>query len=268
MNSILSKILIEKEKEVTRLKQVLGDKSHSSLEQLREEIFLSTPPIARNFKRSISKRYGISLIAEIKFASPSMGIIREKVDPVTIGKIYEESGVSAISYITDTKFFGGSINLLSNLKKSVSLPILRKDFIIDEVQVIESWLYGADALLLIARILSRNRLRALLKTCQEFGLTALTEIHNEVELYKAIDCGAKIIGINNRNLDTFQVDIDTTLMLSPMVPKEKILVSESGIEKKQDIQILKKAGVHAVLVGTSIMGSNDIKKKIKELINA
>jgi indole-3-glycerol phosphate synthase len=225
-------------------------------------------PCIRDFKTAISLPGRIGLIAEIKFASPSAGVIREKMDPCAIGKIYEDTGAVAISLLTDNRFFGGDLDELPRLKKSVSLPILRKDFIIDEIQVKESLLYGADAILLIARILSKERLKALIVLCKELGLTPLTEIHDRHDLEKAIDCEAEIIGINNRNLETFEVCLQTTLDLVPLVPKKCIIVSESGIFDKVDIQLLRRSGIQAILVGTSIMESKDMASKTRELVDA
>jgi len=224
------------------------------------------PPL-RNFKAAISVPDRMGIIAEIKFASPSAGAIREKMDVCTIGRIYEEAGAAAISVLTDSRFFGGNLSDLPLLKKAVSLPILRKDFIIDEIQLRESRFYGADAVLLIARILSRNQLKEMLVFCRELGLTPLTEVHDHEDLEKAYDCGAEVIGINNRDLDSFEVTLRTTLDLARLVPKGRILVSESGISNKEDMQILKKSGVHAVLVGTSLMKSKDIGRKTRELVN-
>jgi indole-3-glycerol phosphate synthase len=224
------------------------------------------PPL-RDFKAAISVVNRIGVIAEIKFASPSAGAIREKMDPCTIGRIYEEAGAAAISLLTDSRFFGGSLSDLPLLKKVVSLPILRKDFIIDEIQLRESRFYGADAVLLIARVLSKNQLKELLVFCKELGLTSLTEIHDHEDLEKAYDCGAEVIGINNRNLESFEVTLRTTLDLARLIPKGRILVSESGISNKEDIQLLRKSGIRAVLVGTSLMKGKDMVKKTRELVN-
>jgi len=253
----LVEILDEKQREVARLKK-------SGLPTEREDDDLEI----RNFKGAISARNRIELIAEIKFASPSAGVIREKSDPLEIGRMYDEAGAAAISLLTDEKFFGGSLNNLPPLKKAVSLPILRKDFIIDEIQVRESSMFGADAILLIVRILSNQQLKDLLAVAGELGLAVLTEIHDRVDLEKAIDCGADIIGINNRDLDTFEVDINTTLEFAPLVPKECVVVSESGISTGGDIGSVKWCGVQAVLVGTSIMKSSDPAEKVRELVDA
>jgi len=221
----------------------------------------------RDFKAAISVANRMGVIAEIKFASPSTGVIREKMDPCAIGRIYQEAGAAAISILTDSRFFEGDLSALPLLKKAVSLPILRKDFIIDEIQLTESRFSGADAVLLITRILSKNRLKELLVFSKELGLTPLTEIHDHEDLEKAYDCGAEVIGINNRNLDSFEVTLRTTLDLVRLVPRGCILISESGISNQEDMQLLKKSGVHAVLVGTSLMKSKDIGKKTRELVN-
>lgn len=254
-----------------RMKEILGHKQRE-VENLRKRGLRFSrkddlSPI-RDFKTAISLSGSIGLIAEIKFASPSVGVIREKMDPCAIGKIYEESGAVAVSLLTDNRFFGGNLDDLPRLKKAISLPILRKDFVIDEIQVRESLLYGADAVLLIARILSKERLKALIVLCKELGLAPLTEIHDHQDLEKAVNCGAEIIGINNRNLETFEVCLQTTLDLVPLVPKNCIIVSESGIFDKEDIQLLRRSGIQAVLVGTSVMESKDMASKTRELVDA
>ncbi|MBU4427347.1 MAG: indole-3-glycerol phosphate synthase TrpC [Desulfobacterales bacterium] len=257
MNPRLAEILAEKRKEVARLKK-------RGLSTFRSD---NLPPI-RDFKGAISVPGRIGLIAEIKFASPSAGMIREGADALSVARIYEDSGAAAISLLTDKRFFGGDIDQLPHLKRAVSLPILRKDFVMDEVQVKESFLYGADAILLIARILSRQQLKKLVDMCKKLGLSALTEIHDRHDLEKALDCGAEIIGINNRDLDTFDVDPRVTLELAPLVPERCIAVSESGISSGDDIRLFRKYGVSAVLVGTSLMRSDDIKLKAQELVRA
>jgi len=259
MHRLLAEIIGEKKREVKLLRERWG-----SLYQEGKPPF----PI-RDFKGAISRPGQINLITEIKFASPSAGVIRKRKDPLRIGRIYEEAGAVAISLLTDRRFFGGDISHMPRLKSAVSLPILRKDFIIDEIQVRESLLYGADAVLLIARILSAQQLKELLAICEKFGLAPLTEVHDSRDLEKAIDCGAEIIGINNRDLDTFKVDLNTTIELANRVADNKyIIVSESGIENRKDIQLLKRSGVQAVLVGTSIMRSDDLAKKTRELVDA
>jgi len=255
----------------TRMNEILGHKQRE-VKNLRERGLFpgrknDLPPI-RDFKTAISMPGRIGLIAEIKFASPSVGVIREKMDPCIICRIYEEAGAAAVSLLTDNRFFGGNLDDLPRLKKAISLPILRKDFIIDEIQVRESLSYGADAVLLIARILSKEQLKELIVLCKELGLTPLTEVHDCHDLEKAVDCGAEIIGINNRNLETFEVNLHSTLDLVPLVPKKCIIVSESGIFDKEDIQLLRRSGIQAVLVGTSIMESKDMAGKTRELVDA
>lgn len=256
MHHLLEQILQAKQHEVARLKKDMPVEGNEDL-----------PPL-RDFKAAISKPAKINLIAEIKFASPSAGVIREKTDPVSIGRIYEQSGAAAISLLTDKRFFQGDPAHLPRLKKAVSLPVLRKDFIIDEVQVREALIYGADAILLIARILSRQQLSELISLCLELGMAPLTEVHNEDDLKKALDCNAEIIGINNRDLDSFKVDIRTTFELAALVPESHILVSESGIGNGEDIDSLKAAGIQAVLVGSALMRSSDPAKKMAEIVEA
>lgn len=257
MNSRLMEILDEKRREVDRLKKAGVPTNRGN----------NIPPI-RDFKRAISVPNNVGLIAEMKFASPSDGIIRENTDPLTIGQMFEEAGAAAISLLTDKRFFRGDLNHLPRLKKAVSLPILRKDFILDEIQVRESFLYGADAILLIARILSRQQLKELLDACEELGMAALTEVHDRDDLKSALECGAEIIGINNRNLDTLEVDLNTSLKLAPLVPDKHIVVSESGIGNGRDIRVLMRSGVRAVLVGSVIMKSDDVAGKVRELVSA
>ena len=257
MHSRLKEILAEKRKEVEVLKK-------RGVSTGREN---DIPP-TRDFRGAISMPRRIGLIAEIKFASPSAGVIREETDPITIGQIYEEAGAAAISLLTDKKYFHGDLHYLPQLKRAVSLPILRKDFIIDELQVRESLVWGADAVLLIVRILSKQQLTRLLDTCQELGLAALTEVHDGDEVQRAIECGAEIIGINNRDLDTFEVDLQTTVKLAPLVPDRCILVGESGIGDGTDIRRLDGMGLNAVLVGSALMKSDDVGKKTREMVEA
>lgn len=220
----------------------------------------------RDFKAALAREDRISLIAEIKKASPSAGIIRNDFDPMKIAQTYEKEGADAISVLTDEEFFQGSLVTLSLINEMFSLPLLRKDFIIDPYQIYEARAFGADAILLIVSLLSPDRLLSYLRTAQELGLSALVEVHTEEELHIAIDAGAEIIGINNRNLKSFVVDIDTTLRLLHDFPKNALCVSESGIRTADDIDILRQAGVDAVLIGTAFMKAKDIGAKIKELL--
>ncbi len=256
MNPIIQKIISEKHKEIEKLKGK-GAKFH---------------PISkhalRSFKRAIKRSDALKLIGEIKFSSPSEGRIRDMEDVLHLAKAYEEEGASAISVITERHFFGGSMDFLKNIKQGTGIPLLRKDFIIDPIQIQESVDAGADAVLLISRILEKKQLRELIKISDDMGISALTEVHDEHDIAKAIECGADIIGINNRDLETFNVDIMNTIRLLPLIPDNCLTVSESGIKGKQDVHMLKSQRVDAMLVGTSIMKSRDIRKKIRELISA
>jgi indole-3-glycerol phosphate synthase len=256
MHQKLREIIEEKKKEVARLKNV-------TLWGMDNDL-----PTLRDFRGAISTPGSINLIAEIKFASPSAGIIREKTEPNSIGRIYEGAGAAAISLLTDKRFFQGDLYNLPSLKKAVSIPILRKDFIIDEIQVRESYYYGADAILLIARILTREQLKDLIDLCRDIRLTPLTEVHDRADLDKAIECGADVIGINNRDLDTFEVNINATFSLAPIIPEGCIVVSESGINDGEDIRALKGTGINAVLMGTALMKSDDIAAKTREMVQA
>jgi indole-3-glycerol phosphate synthase len=257
VHSRIKEILAEKQNEVAALKK----RGLPSIEDIHAHA-------VRDFKGSISVKDRIRLIAEIKFASPSAGSIRQKADPVPIGRIYEKAGAAAISLLTDEKFFGGDLNNLPRLKKAISLPILRKDFIIDEIQVREAALFEADAILLIVRFLSQSQLKDLYETCLGLGMAALVEVHDREDLEKAVSCGVEIIGINNRDLDTFKVNLNNTLELAPLVPNTCTLVGESGIMDQRDIRLLNGCGIRAVLVGSSLMKSDDMEKKTKELVDA
>ena len=195
-------------------------------------------------------------------------MIRENTDSVSIGRIYEESGASAISLLTDETFFKGDLRDLPLLKRSIDLPVLRKDFIIDEIQVREAVNYGADAILLIARILPLEKLRNMIGLCRALGMTPLTEVHDRNDLEKALTCRAEVIGINNRDLDSFQVDINRTHELAVLVPEDCVLVSESGIGDEKDIRALKGTPVRAVLVGSVLMKSLDMAEKTREIVRA
>lgn len=257
MSSTLSQILAVKKKEIEVLKK-------NGLPLAGADLW---PPI-RDFKKALSTPDQTALIAEIKFASPSAGVIRKREDPRTIGNGYAAAGAQAISLVTDKRFFGGNLGDLLPLKKAIPIPVLRKDFIIDEIQVEESFQHGADALLLIARCLSGKKMRRMLDLCRKRGMAALTEVHSKPELFKALDSGADIIGINNRDLRTFEVHLQTTLNLAASIPKGTILVSESGISTSKDIHLLKRIGVQAVLAGTVLMRSPDPQAKVRELVAA
>ena len=256
IHSKLLEIIKEKEKEVEELKK-------------RGITAPEVPMIKRDFKKAIFRPNSISIIAEIKFASPSVGIIRDDIDPIGIAKIYDEEGASAISLLTDKRFFKGDISWLPEVKKAVSIPILRKDFILDPIQLEEAKVYGADAVLLIVRILPYHKLKELISISKDMEIAALVEVHDEDDIKKAVDCGAEIIGINNRDLSTFHVDINTTIKLLQYIPDGHIVVSESGISEAKDVEMLRTYNkINAILVGTSIMKSKGIREKVQELVNA
>jgi indole-3-glycerol phosphate synthase len=207
------------------------------------------------------------VIAEVKKASPSKGVIREDFHPVQIARAYEAGGASAISVLTDEKFFQGSADYLVAVKSSVGLPVLRKDFTIDDYQVYESRAIGADAILLIAAALTDDELRRFQDTASELGMRCLVEVHDEREMDRAAAAHASLIGINNRDLRTFQVDIGATMRLAPATPAGCVLVSESGIHTRDDMQLLANTGAHAALTGECLMRAEDIGDKLRELIS-
>jgi len=228
---------------------------------------ISRDPV-RDFKNALKKE-GINIIAEIKKASPSKGIIREDFDPVEIAKIYEENGASAISVLTDKTYFKGDVVFLKMVRAVTGIPVLRKDFIIDKRQILEAYAYGADSFLLIAKILSEKELESLIRYGREFGMEPLVEIFTEEEGKITIDAGAKIVGVNNRDLDTFKVDINISMNLCHKLKEwgAEVVVAESGLSSKKEILTLKKVGVDAFLIGESLMREKNIGKKLREFIN-
>jgi indole-3-glycerol phosphate synthase len=253
--TILDKIVADKKREIARLKR------QAPLASLKERTIRHK---TLDFKAALSGK-GLKLIAEIKKASPSRGLLCPNFKPVEMAQIYEQSGAAAISVLTEINYFQGRIEHLAAIREKVSLPLLRKDFIFDEYQIYESAVYGADALLLIAAILSANQLAGLLGLSHSLGLACLVEAHDENEVEKALQSGAEIIGINNRDLKTFKTDIETTHRLRALVPQDKIVVSESGIHNRKDINTLKGWGINAGLIGETLVTSKDIASAIKEL---
>lgn len=207
----------------------------------------------------------LSVIAELKPASPSAGTIRDGFDPVTLARAYEDGGASALSVLTDARYFGGSWEALHDVCRSSGLPVLCKEFIVDPYQIDEARATGAAAVLLIAAILSPDELRAHLEHARRRGLTALVEVHTETDVSAALRAGADCIGINNRNLKTLQVDLETTAHLRPLVPRGVLIVSESGFERRAQIEQVERLGVDAVLIGTALMASEDPAAKLREL---
>src|SRR5205807_4347052 len=240
----LEEILAAKRDEIERLKPRIAELDRQA--QARKDF--------RNFREAIeSNDEKLAIIAEIKKASPSAGVIAKTFEPVEIAKNYERAGANAISVLTDAKFFQGSLEHLRSVRSAVALPLLRKDFIWDRVQIAESAANGADAILLIVAALTQDQLVRLLKDAQEFRLDALVEVHSVDELQRALEAGAEIIGINNRDLATFDVDLAVTEKLCRDVPDKIVLVSESGIKTSQDVARLRACGADAVLVGEALM---------------
>ncbi len=244
MSDVLKRIINEKQKEITR----------------RKERGLFFRPFWDHPRRSLKKALrapGLQIIAEVKRASPSKGLIAPKWDPVTQAQRYQEGGAAAVSCLTDEPFFRGHLEYLAAIRQAISLPILRKDFILDECQLEEARAFGADAVLLIVAALKPEKLAQLLAATHNLGLEALVEVHDERELEIALACGAEIIGINNRNLRTFEVSLETTLRLVKRIPQEIPVVAESGIKDKEDLEKLAQAGVKAALIGESLMRAKD-----------
>ncbi len=208
---------------------------------------------------------GTRLIAEVKRASPSRGLLCPEFDPVKLAKTYAANGAAAISVLTEANYFQGSLDHLAAIRKEVALPLLRKDFIFDPYQVYESRAYGADALLLIVAILGQGQLGELLSLSHKLGMDCLVEVHNEAEVARALDSGAEVIGINNRDLKTFKVDIKTTRRLRPLIPAGYTVVSESGIRSGENVAELKGWGINAILVGETLVTAADIPSKIREI---
>ncbi len=205
------------------------------------------------------------IIAEVKKASPSKGVIREDFDPIAIAKEYQKGGANAISVLTEPFFFQGDIEYLTQIRRYVPTPLLRKDFIIDKYQLVEALVYGADFVLLIAKALSRKELKELLEYTWHLGMEALVEIHDKKDLIKAVFAGANIIGINHRDLETFNIDLTLSERLVPLIPKGKIIVAESGINSFEQIEHLHNIGVDAFLIGEHFMRQKDIASELRKM---
>jgi len=254
---MLNRIIAEKREEVEQRKKDIPVSS------LKERIAQRQAPL--DFAHALSGG-STRLIAEVKRASPSRGLLCPNFDPVELAKTYAQGGAAAISVLTEANYFQGSIEHLAAIREEVGLPLLRKDFIFDQYQIYESGAYGADALLLIVAILSQEQLEGLLSLSHSLGLSCLVEVHNEAEVERALLSGAKIIGINNRDLNTFKVDINTTRRLCSLIPEKRIVVSESGIRSRGDVEKLKGWGVNAMLVGETLVTAGDILTKMREII--
>jgi|SRR5579862_8216696 len=258
--NILDTIVAEKKLEVAKLRPQLA--KFKQVAAARKDF--------RDFGRALRRDDGIALIAEIKKASPSAGLIVKDFDPIRIAQQYEAGGASALSILTDEKFFQGKLEYLQLVRDAVRLPLLRKDFMIDELQFYEAAAKGADAILLIVAILDDAQLKGFRELATELKLAALVEVHDEAELDRALASGAEIIGVNNRDLRDFSVSLGTTEKLAAKLKRgmcgKHTLVAESGIHQQADVERVAKAGANAILVGESLMRSGNIAGKVKELI--
>jgi indole-3-glycerol phosphate synthase len=256
--AVLDEILEGKRSEIKQRQSGL------SLPELKSRV--KDLPSARSFLILLKDNSKTRIIAEIKKASPSAGIIRQEFYPDKIAQSYYAGGAAAISILTEENFFHGSINYLSQVKGTVPLPVIRKDFVIHPYQVYESRYYGADALLLIATILGTEELKDLVGLCLDIGLEPLVEVHSQPDLDKALATPATLIGINNRNLLTMRIDLSTTQSLLKAIPSTKTIISESGIKTREDIVRLESWGIKAFLIGEVLMQAGDIKNKLQELL--
>ena len=258
---ILSKIIEGKREDLIECRKRLP------LKEIKSHIRGVAPP--RDFCAAISSKTDdrhIRLIAEIKKSSPSKGLLISDLKVNDLAKRYEEAGASAISVLTERRFFSGGPENIGIAKESAKLPVLRKDFLFEEYQIYESRYIGADALLLIAAVLEPSALSDFILLTEELGMSSLVEVHNEREIEKALMADARIIGINNRDLTTFKVDIETTFRVIREIPRGKVVFSESGINSRKDVEKLKNIGVHAILLGEAIVTSKDVGEKIRELV--
>lgn len=258
MSTILDKIVATKREEIQLAKQ---DQTEAAL---RAQL-VDAPPV-RDFFAALAADGPIKLIAEVKKASPSKGVIREDFRPVEIAKSYEAAGASCLSVLTDEQYFQGSLEYLREIRRAVSLPVLRKDFILDSYQLLEARVAGADAVLLIAECLDDCNLRKLHNEAIDLGLTPLVELYEPENLQRVFDAGATLIGVNNRDLRTFEVDLDHTIRMREQIPDQCVVVGESGIRMREDVVRLEEAGVDAILVGESLMAQSDITGAVHDLL--
>ena len=258
MSTILDKIVAGKRHEIATAKAAVPEA------QLRDAL-ASAPPV-RDFYSALCRQGPIRLIAEVKKASPSKGVIRADFHPVRIAEIYQEHGASCISVLTDAPYFQGSLEYLRQVRDAVDLPVLRKDFIVDPYQVVEARAAGADAVLLIAECLDDALLGSLHDAIVELGMTPLVELYEPDNLPRVLAAGARLVGINNRDLRTFHTDLEHTLRLRGQVPGDRRVVGESGIRTRQDVERLEAAGVDAMLVGETLMARPDVGAAVDELL--
>jgi indole-3-glycerol phosphate synthase len=257
MTTILDRIVAHKPAEIAAARARVSDV------ELESRIASQPPP--RDFRAALERGGDVQIIAEVKKASPSAGVLRADFDPVSIARIYEQHGAACISVLTDEPSFQGHITNLEEIRAVVAVPLLRKDFILDRYQLLEARVAGADAVLLIAEILDDTKLRHLLHEAHELGLQALVELYDRANLPRVLDAGARLIGVNNRDLRTFSVSLEHTLELATTMPQEVCLVSESGIRTREDLARLRAAGVRAALIGETFMRAPDIGAKLRDL---
>ena len=258
MTDILSEIVDHKRQEIAAAKAAIPEA------ELRAKLATAPPP--RDFFGALAARGPVALIAEVKRASPSVGLIRDDFDPVAIARTYEEHGASCISVLTDAKFFQGNLEDLRRVREAVGIPVLRKDFVLDTYQLLEARAAGADAVLLIAECLDDCQLRSLHNQATELGMAPLVELYEPENLPRVLDAGATLIGVNNRDLRSFKTDLEHVIRLRASVPDECLLVAESGIRTAADVEKLRAAGIDAMLVGESLMRSADIGAAVDDLL--
>ena len=256
--TILDQIVATKRQEIEAAKLVVPEAELQSR-------LLTAPPL-RNFFGALAQPGPIKLIAEVKKASPSQGVIRADFDPVEIARIYERHGATCVSVLTDAPYFQGSLEYLTAIRGAIALPLLRKDFILDTYQLLEARVAGADAVLLIAECLNDCQLRQLHNQALDLGLTPLVELYDPANLPRVLEAGATLIGVNNRDLRSFHVDLQHTVRLRSLIPDTCVLVGESGIHTRADVELLDTAGVDAILVGESLMREPEIGVAVDRLL--
>ncbi len=258
MPTILDEIVASKQRELA------AARLRMPLEEM--EVQAASAPPVRDFRAALTGPGPIQLIAEVKKASPSARVIRAEFDPIAIARTYQAHGAACVSVLTDAPYFQGHLSYLARIRASVAIPLLRKDFLIDEYQVVEARLAGADAILLIAEILDDATLARLLDRARGLGMAALVEFHDEANLPRVLAAEADLVGINNRDLHHFVTDLDRTLRLRDQIPPDVVLVSESGIRTRRDVERLEAVGVAAILVGETLMRADDIGRAVEQLL--
>ena len=258
LSTILDEIVAHKLSEIERAKDLVP------LAQIEE--LCETAPLRPDFLKAIESSSGVSLIAEVKKASPSKGLIRADFDPVAIANAYAQNGATCISVLTDEKYFQGHLDYLTAITDNVSVPVLRKEFVIDPYQVYEAKVHGASAVLLIAECLAVNQLKELHDQIVELGMTPLVEFHEAENLRPTLDSGARLIGVNNRDLKTFQTDLNHVVNMRKEIPPDRLVVAESGIFTNKDVEVLEENQIQAMLVGESLMRQDDIGAAVKALL--